>query len=268
MLDESCQIQTNDEIADGFYLAKIAAPSIASIALPGQFVNVKVHQYTSPFLRVPLSICSRDVEAGTIDLLYEDMGPKTHALSRLPAASTIECLGPLGNGFVFNDLLGQAILVGGGIGIPPLLFLGEELSKAGKDNTHLVVGARYAAKHLPHALLTAAVANVSKTTDDGSLGHHGLVTELLQPILAEDGVKRVYTCGPHAMMKAVATLCQEYDVTCQASLEEYMACGFGVCVGCVVPLSPEIRSESPYGHYSRVCIDGPVFDAQHVCWEE
>lgn len=266
MLDERGRIQSNDEIAEDFYLARVEAPRIAAIAAPGQFVNLQVSQTGSPFLRVPLSLCGTNAAAGTIDLLYEDMGPKTRALSQLPVASSVACLGPLGNGFNLSDVERQAILVGGGIGIPPLLFLGDELKKAGHSNVHLVVGARYAAKHLPDAMLTTTT-KISKATDDGSLGHHGLVTELVQQALAADGEKSVYTCGPHAMMKAVAALCSEYEVACQASLEEYMACGYGVCVGCVVPLAPEVQSESPYGHYSRICVDGPVFDAQRVCWE-
>ena len=267
MKDETGKVLFNLEVAEDFYLLRLAVPHIAAGVVPGQFVEVRVSSNFSPFLRIPLSICKTDPVAGTIDLLYEDMGAKSRALSLQRSGCEIACLGPLGHGFKVPAADRAAILVGGGIGTPPLLFLGEELRRASRQ-VALLVGARSANKHLPDNLLNAAAGEVQKATDDGSNGHHGLVTDLLKEKLATGKKYTVYTCGPHAMMAAVAAICREARVSCQASLEEYMACGFGVCVGCVVEVTlPEHESlASPYLQYSRICVDGPVFDAQRVCW--
>jgi dihydroorotate dehydrogenase electron transfer subunit len=159
------------------------------------------------------------------------------------------------------------VLVGGGIGVPPLLFLGSEL-RGRNIPVSLLVGARTASRHLPDDMLEGAAHEVATATDDGSGGHRGFVTDLLEFTLDEHGDCAVYTCGPGAMMAAVAAICRERAVTCQASLEEYMACGFGVCVGCVVEMAPgDGEVVSPYERYRRICVDGPVFDALRVRWE-
>lgn len=266
MVDEKAQVCSSRPVAQDCYLTRLLAPRIAAGAAPGQFVAVRVSGEFSPFLRLPLSVCGADPAAGTIDLLYEDVGPKTHALSRVRPEGEVACLGPLGRGFSPPALGKGALLVGGGIGLPPLLFMGEALRRGGQGAVTLLAGARRAAEHLPEEMLRAAAPTVRQATDDGSLGRHGLVTELLAEELAADRQRQVYTCGPHPMMKAVARLCRDRQVACQASLEEYMACGFGVCVGCVVEVMPAAGA-SPYERYRRICLDGPVFDARQVRWE-
>ena len=265
MRDESAFLLFNIEVAQDVFLVRLHAPHIAAQVVPGQFVEVRVSEGVSPFLRLPLSVCQRDCEAGTIDLIYEDVGPKSGALRQLEPGFSTACLGPLGRGFQDPAADRRAVLVGGGVGVPPLLFLGENLQQAGGE-VALLVGARTAAKHLPDALLNPAAPRVEKATDDGSLGHGGPVTDLLQRELERGRDCAVFTCGPHAMMGAVAALCRQVRVPCQASLEEYMACGFGVCVGCVVEVVLE-DEVSPDARYSRVCVDGPVFDAHLVRWE-
>ena len=267
ILDERTHVLFNLEVAQDFYLMRLQSPCIAVEAVPGQFVQVRVSNLSSPFLRIPLSICCSDREAGTVDLLYEDMGSKSHFLSQLDPGSEVSCLGPLGHGFSALSVDRRSVLVGGGIGVPPLLFMADVLQKQGHRVT-LLVGARTAAKHLPDSMFYPASQKLHKATDDGSLGHHGLVTDLLRQELEEDGQCVVYTCGPHAMMAAVAAVCRDYGIPCQASLEEYMACGFGVCVGCVVEVSPpgDEPAVSPYMQYSRICVDGPVYDAHRVRW--
>jgi dihydroorotate dehydrogenase electron transfer subunit len=267
MKDVTGHVVFNLEVAEDFYLMRLGVPHIAAEVVPGQFVEVRVSSQFSPFLRIPLSICNTDSDAGTVDILYEDMGPKSRALSLQQPGNEVACLGPLGHGFKAPAADLDAVLVGGGIGTPPLLFLGEKLRYAGRQ-VCLLVGARSSGKHLPDTLLSAAARDVQKATDDGSVGHHGLVTDLLKKKLDEVEACTVYTCGPHAMMAAVAAICRESQIPCQASLEEYMACGFGVCVGCVIEVTPP-ESEtvvSPYMQYSRICVDGPVFDAHRVCW--
>jgi dihydroorotate dehydrogenase electron transfer subunit len=265
MIDERADLLSNDEVAEDFYLARLRALHIAVEAQPGQFVNVEVNAGYLPLLRMPLSICAVDEVAGTIDLLYENLGPKSQAFSLRRSAEQMRCLGPLGKGFSLPQHGVKVVLVGGGIGVPPMMFWGRTLLQQGFEAC-LLVGARSAAKHLPDELLHDAVSRVRRASDDGSLGHHGLVTDLLREELSEGGQRAVFTCGPHAMMAAVASICLEEDVPCQVSLEEYMACGIGICVGCSVHVK-QPEGASAYADYSRICVDGPVFDAKRISWE-
>ena len=252
------------EVAEDFHLSRLVVPEVAAAAVPGQFVSLKVSVGTVPLLRLPLSILGADVAAGTIDVLYERLGPKSTALSRLPAGTRVPCLGPLGNGFPEPQRDTTPVLVGGGVGMPPLIFMGRRWRAAG-GRAILLAGARRRGKQLSAAMLADGADVVLQSTDDGSLGHRGLVTDLLARQLAGEESCTVYTCGPHPMMAAVAAQCAAAGVRCHASLEEYMACGYGVCVGCVVKLVGGDRV-SPYGTYSRVCVDGPVFEASQVAW--
>ncbi|MBI2505358.1 MAG: dihydroorotate dehydrogenase electron transfer subunit [Candidatus Latescibacteria bacterium] len=264
MLDERAPICFNRQVAEGFYRLRLEAPRIATQAEPGQFASLRVSDQLVPLLRIPLSFCAVDKQAGTIDLLYETRGPKSRLLSQAQPQQTLSCLGPLGRGFVPPAPGQRVVLVGGGIGLPPLLFMGARLRQQGHEEVVLLAGARSAAKHLPSGELQAAAPQVRLATDDGSLGHGGLVTELLAEELEAGSGSMVCACGPQGMMAAAAGLCRRREVSCQVSLEEYMACGFGVCVGCVV----ETASGEGYGRYQRICVEGPVFDALQVRWEE
>jgi dihydroorotate dehydrogenase electron transfer subunit len=223
-----------------------------------------------PLLRIPLSVAAVDEAAGIIDVIYEAVGPKTRVLSRLSMADSVACLGPLGNSFPAPRPQQQVVLVGGGVGLPPLLFFAKALTIGGHEpGVDLLVGARTASKHLSMDRLQSAASSVAIATDDGSAGHAGLVTDLLEQRLAAAEVAEVivYTCGPHPMMRAVASICAGAGVPCFASLEEYMACGYGVCVGCVVETHAPDRDRSEYERYSRICVDGPVYDAAQIVWD-
>ena len=267
--DVAARVCSTKEVAQAMYVTRLETAD-ATRARPGQFVQLRVAQDISPWLRIPLSVCAVDARSATVDVLYEDVGPKTHLLSQLPVGSCVSCMGPLGNAFP-EPGTSAAILVGGGIGLPPLMFHGQRILEG--DSTapvYLLAGARTASKHLPDSLLESSASTIAQATADGTLGHHGLVTDLLLEKLdgVEDAV--VYTCGPHSMMAAVAAVCRDRHVTCHASLEEYMACGFGVCVGCVVELEQSAGAlaggSSPYYRYSRICVDGPVYDAADIKW--
>ena len=264
MIDEQARLLSNREVAADFYLARLNAPHIAARVEPGQFVNIQVGAGIAPLLRIPLSVSGVEREAGVIEVLYEEVGPKTRALSQFGPDAILPTLGPLGKGFVPPLKDTRVVLVGGGIGVPPLLYWGLELRQR-EYQTALLVGARTADKHLPSELLEPAADAVHLATDDGSLGHAGLVTDLLQHELAEEGPCAVYCCGPHGMMQAVAAICLEAQVPCQVSLEEYMACGIGICVGCAVELAMA-KGDTDYGRYARVCVDGPAFDARQIKW--
>lgn len=264
--DQEVGLLLNEEVAEGFRLARLAAPRLARTGQPGQFVQVRVREGHEPLLRLPLSLAGVDLELGTIDLLYEVRGPKTRALGSLGAGASLRCLGPLGVGFSLPVGGARVLLVGGGIGVPPLLFLGRSLLREG-GRPELLVGARTAARHLPEQMLIPAAATLRLATDDGSAGHRGPVTELLAEALTTTPTAAVCACGPEPMLVAVAALCRQFGVPCQVSLEEYMACGIGICVGCVVEVAAP-PGASPYERYRRVCVDGPVFDARVVKWRD
>ncbi len=264
--DVQVRVVATTEVAEAFFQTRLEVPD--TTIRPGQFIQLRPRSEQSiyPFLRIPLSVAAVDVQQQTIDVLYEQVGPKTTALRHLAAGDEVGFLGPLGNHFPTPEPGAVPVLVGGGIGVPPLIYFGTSLRVHGYEPI-LLVGARSANKHLPDRLLAPAAADVRRASDDGTLGHAGFVTGLLHSALDEPLPSPVvYTCGPHGMMAAVARLCAERDVPCFASLEEYMACGFGVCVGCVVERANKESLPSPYGHYARVCIDGPIFDARQIVW--
>ena len=265
-VDGPARVRRTVEVAAGFFLTRLEVQEAALETRPGQFLQLRPRPADgfSPYLRTPLSVAAVDRAGGTVDVIYDLIGPKTRALSRWPADGTIGCLGPLGNSFPEPGREETAVLVGGGIGLPPLLFLGRQLREGGLTPS-LLAGARSAARHLPDDLLRPSARTFLRATDDGTLGHRGPVTDLLLQCLDASGPRpRVYTCGPHPMMAAVARLCEERGVVCHASLEEYMACGFGVCVGCVVGRAE--KGLDPYHRYTRVCVDGPVYDARTIEW--
>jgi NAD(P)H-flavin reductase len=184
---------------------------------------------------------------GVVELqfLVEDVGPGTERLSELQPGDDLLLVGPLGAGFKAPPASRRALLVGGGVGIAPLAIWQDEL---GVD-AHVLLGFR----DREHAEGAALLASPVVATDDGSVGHHGLVTELLQVALDLEQPAQVYACGPPAMLEAVRLLCAEHEVPAQLALESGMACGFGACFGCVVTTTRG---------YVRLCLEGPVLDAQ------
>jgi len=265
ILDELGSLEHNELVGDELWLARLRLPRIAAAATPGQFLQIRVGGGPAPLLRLPLSVAGADPDTGCVEVVYARVGPKTTDFACSRPGARLSCLGPLGNGFQSSGgTVRAALLVGGGVGTPPLLFLGRRLLEAGWTVT-LLAGARTAGKHLPAALLAAAGTRCRQATDDGSLGHSGLVTDLLAEELAGQPRAVVFACGPAPMLKAVARRCQTGGVPCQVSLEEYMACGIGICMGCVVPVLPD-HGPTDYGRYQRVCLRGPVFDAAAVDW--
>ncbi|MFZ1154916.1 MAG: dihydroorotate dehydrogenase electron transfer subunit [Solirubrobacteraceae bacterium] len=186
--------------------------------------------------------------AGEAQFLLEDVGPGTHRLCELREGDSLWALGPLGQGFTAPKDARRALLVGGGVGIAPLAIWQDQLG----EQATVLLGFRDRA----HAEGAALLSNALVTSDDGSVGRHGLVTDLLRAELDREAHANVYACGPPAMLEAVRALCAERGVPAQLALEAGMACGFGACFGCVVPKRG--------GGYLRVCIDGPVIDAAQL----
>lgn len=190
---------------------------------------------------------------GEAHYLLEDVGPGTHRLCELRAGEEVWSLGPLGRGFSAPPAGRRAILVGGGVGIAPLAILQDLLAEDGAPSPALaLLGFRDGA----HAEGAQLLAHARVASDDGAVGHHGLVTELLARQLDEDQAATVYACGPAPMLEAARAICAARGVPAQLALESGMACGFGACFGCVVPTRD--------GSYARVCIEGPVFDAERL----
>jgi dihydroorotate dehydrogenase electron transfer subunit len=187
---------------------------------------------------------------GTLSFMFEDVGPGTRRLAELGPGEEMWLTGPLGAGFRPPHDGRRALLVGGGIGVPPLAAWASALG----GRPLALLGFRDRAHAAGAQLLDAGQVRIA--TDDGSVGHRGLVTELLAAELARDRHAVVYSCGPPAMLEAVRALCREHDVPAQLALEAGMACGFGACYGCAVP----VRG----GGYVRVCVDGPVLDADRL----
>ncbi|MGI6225848.1 MAG: dihydroorotate dehydrogenase electron transfer subunit [Peptococcales bacterium] len=252
------KILENTQILPQFYLLRLVAPEIANKAVPGQFVMVKVSQNLDPFLKRPISLHRINKESGTIELLYQVIGKGTSNLS-LMSQGELEIIGPLGNGFSWEENHKRVALIGGGCGIAPLLALGEELVKQGKE-VHVLLGAQTKEKLLNEVEFKKLGCHVQVATDDGSYGKKGFVTEIFKDLLLTTTLDQIYCCGPFPMTKDVIKITQENNIPCQVSLEERMACGVGACLGCVC----ETRSNEGNLAYQRVCHDGPVFDGDEL----
>jgi len=290
-------ILANDEIIAGHKVVVCEAPALAASAQPGHFVNVLTAERTDPLLRKPFSVYTVDRERGQISLLYSVGGPTTSGMARKRPGDLLDLVGPLGGRIFRPDTRPGAahLLVGGGYGVPPLVFLSRELQRTHQDplapnnggtgfsedvsfsslappslgaggasgtalDMVFVIGARRRDLLLCEMELKASGVDARTATEDGSHGTHGRVTDALAPLLAEREGKpvTVYCCGPTPMMRAVGELCQSASVPCQLSVEVSMPCGIGVCMGCVLDLAD--------GRRVRCCVDGPVFEASEVAW--
>jgi len=248
-IDEKVKILDHKKLAPSYFKLTLFSEYITKNAQPGQFVQVKV---PGVFLRRPLSVHALNPAEKTFELLYEVIGPGTQALSRLKAGQELDILGPLGTGFKLEGK--KAVLMAGGMGIAPLCFLAKELLRK-KQEVSVLIGAKSSALVLCEEPLKQLGAQVSVTTEDGSCGHKGLVTDLIPALNSRQST--IYACGPRAMLKAVAKLAKQKNIPCQVSLEAYLACGIGACLGCAV--------ETKDG-YKMACKDGPVFNAEEIVW--
>lgn len=260
MKDILAKILSNKKVGRAYYKMTLDAPYIARLAKPGQFVQVKCSDSFDPLLRRPLSIHRVN---GNIEILYEVVGKGTEILSRKKEGEEIDALGPLGNGFMLPRRTAnskpRAIIIAGGIGAAPLVFLADELSKK-KIKTVVLMGAKTKDLILCEKDFKKITPEVYVSTDDGTYGCHGFVSRLFHNILktSESEFETiVYVCGPAGMLKCIADICHERNFECQVSMEEKMACGIGACLGCVVQTNSGNK---------LACKDGPVFDANELLW--
>lgn len=238
-------------LAKGIYSMIVDAPELADEAEPGQFANIGVTGFT---LRRPISICEINKEEGTLRFVFEVRGKGTAELSRFVEGESLDILGPLGNGFRIPEGK-KIIVVGGGIGTPPLL----EIARRTSSLCTAILGFRDYSRIILNDEFEEFCAKTVVCTDDGSVGFHGMVTQPLAEELKTGDYALVCACGPQPMLKAVIKTCEENGVPCQVSLEQRMGCGVGACVVCSCMT---VRNGQEY--YSRVCKDGPVFNAEEV----
>jgi dihydroorotate dehydrogenase electron transfer subunit len=251
------------DLGQGYFLMAVDAAAVARAATPASFVMVGLPRMDILLLRRPFSIAR--TRGDHVEILYKVVGRGTELFSRMGPGDTLSVLGPLGRGFrISDDREGEHLLVAGGIGNAPFPLLVEHLERQGRQTTFFF-GGRTRSDLTLLDWFESHCHRVVTTTEDGSLGRKGLVTEPLAEYL--DGSPRrratLYACGPVPMLRAVRRLAIEHGVQAQFSLEERMACGFGVCLGCVVPVRD---AASEFDRYRRVCAEGPVFDAAELDW--
>ena len=238
-------------------------PQVATEASPGQFVMIKAGLSSEPPLRRPFSIMEVDPGEDSFTLFVKAVGPGSSGLAALAAGDPTLCLGPLGRGFEACPPERQALFVAGGYGIAPMLFLARRWPE-GARRPKVFFGARTAAD-IQLADRFEGVAELIITTEDGSLGSTGRVTEPLSKELDRGEPAALFGCGPDAMLHALARLGARHGVPCQVSLDPWMGCGVGTCLSCVVRIQGE-GEQRP--HYRCACTQGPVFDAHQVVWPE
>jgi dihydroorotate dehydrogenase electron transfer subunit len=268
-----CDVLENVRLARDTYRVRLAAPEIAASIVPGQFVMLRICGTSDPLLGRPFALYDTVLEAGEpvgIDIVYLVVGKMTGRLAQLRAADRLEIWGPLGHGFRKLTGVSEVALVAGGIGQTPFLAAvrdmlgtrgyGGQPAKRQVDRVRLCYGVRTADLAAGVEDFRAAGAIVHLATDDGTRGWHGYVVELLA---AQPRPDHLVGCGPEPMMRALARLARDWNVPCDLSLETPMACGLGICFGCVT----KIRTPTGGWDYQRVCVDGPVFDARLILWD-
>ena len=258
------KVKAVERLSEKHVLLKLTDENPLPEMLPGQFVEVRVDGSSTTFLRRPISINFVDRQANELWLMVAMVGDGTRQLGQLHVGDSLNCLLPLGNGFtVQSDFIAlphqdgknamqKVLLVGGGVGVAPLLYLGAELKAQGCEVTFLLGGR--SAKDVLELDLFNKYGRVCVTTEDGTLGEQGFVTN--HSVLVES-FDKIFTCGPTPMMKAVARYAKEKDIYCEASLENMMACGLGACLCCV--------EKTTEGNLC-VCKDGPVFPISKLMW--
>ena len=258
MIEIPIKIVSNKSVNADTFLLRLYSPELAATAKPGQFVMVRVSDSIDPALRRPFSICGTE-DGNVIKILYKIVGKGTRILSAKKEGEFISVLGPLGKGFNIPERSKKTFYVAGGIGIAPLLFLYQKTKLS--DITFLT-GFRTSSEIIDTALTGDNIENLI-ATDDGSMGHNGLVTDLLAEYLEKfkQNDMRIFTCGPLPMLRAVRDVSLKYNTPCQVSMETFMACGLGACQGCVV--RSNTGADTSYLH---VCKEGPVFDINELDW--
>lgn len=261
--NRNAPLVSKQPLAGAYALLTFRHPEVAAQARAGQFVMIKAGTSAEPPLRRPFSIMATDAGAGTFTLFLKAVGPGSRALIALEEGGLAQCLGPLGRGFGIPPAQTLALLVAGGYGIAPFRLFAEQLLREGRS-AHVFYGGRSASDLPLRAPFEALGVPLTAATEDGSLGVRGRVTVPLEAFLDRgEQPAAVYACGPEAMLHAVARLGQRRSLPTEVSLDPWMGCGIGTCLGCVVQVRD---TPDAVPRYACACSDGPVFDARRVVW--
>jgi dihydroorotate dehydrogenase electron transfer subunit len=264
MIEETVFIEFNRRMGNDIWLMGFRSEALASLAKPGQFLMIRIEGVSQdPLLRRPFSIHGIG-EGNTILILYRIVGKVTSLLSLVSKHEQISVIGPLGKGFRLPSSKGRAILVAGGMGLAPMYFLAQALPLEVRRNTKLLLGFPTSQGVILIDWIKDLGLELSLATEDGSMGFRGTVTDLFEQSIGRDEAEEpiIYACGPNPMLKKVVQEARRLNLTCYVSLEGYMACGLGLCLGCAIKAA---RSEDT--EYCYVCKDGPVFSAEMIDWE-
>lgn len=260
MARELAELVWNEQVAPGHHLMALHSSQIPPAARAGQFVHVRVGPTHDPLLRRPFSVLRADPSTSQLWMLVKVVGRGTRLLAQAQPGTRLDVMGPLGRGWPEPPPPGELILLAGGVGVAPLIFWAEHLQAHYRQNRVLSIFGAASEDQLACWLELAARSDeFYVTTEDGSAGEKGLATDLLAAYLAERQVGAVYACGPAGMLAAAAEMCTAAAVPCYVAMEQWMGCGIGACLGCVVPAAG--------GGYLRVCTDGPVFACDRIDWE-
>lgn len=287
MIQTEATIVSNETLGPSHWKMILDVPQIASEVKPGQFCHIRI---PGALLRRPFSVFRRvDVgpDRGEIEIVYEVVGRGTRAMTALRAENRVDLIGPLGQGFQWKTDHKSHVLVAGGIGAAGLFMLGKELSRYSKergDDLVIILGAESGHKLILEEEFKTLHGNLMIATEDGSRGHKGLVTEILEHALEEGEISgdcMIYSCGPEPMLKALSLLCKRRNIEAQVSLEKGMLCGIGACFSCVCKVDKggvlkhrniacshiQLDEKEAFG-YALVCKDGPVFNLEEVLFDD
>lgn len=285
MIQVNSNIISNKRLTENCWRMVLDAPQIASGVKPGQFIHIRIGGSNGPLFRRPLSVFRRVKLGDTlgIEVIYKVVGRGTGLMTELRKGNQLDIIGPLGHGFEWHRDKSVKVLVAGGTGAACLFLLAEEISEAGLQ-LKILLGAETKASLILKKEFASLKGEVMVSTDDGTQGYHGFVTEMLDKALDERKISSdcvVYSSGPEPMLKALAPICQKYHIPAQVSVERHMMCGIGACLACVCKVDKnrisrhrdlesshiQFVSEKEFG-YALVCKDGPVFDIHEVIFDE
>jgi len=254
------KVEKIEQLAKSIYKMTIKSDYVSQNAMPGQFVNVKCCEGINALLRRPISICKVDKDRNTFDIVFQIKGIGTKYLSQKSVGSDIDLVAPLGTGFDIDTKNKKIAVVGGGIGIFPLFYILREIKDAEK-RSYLGFRNKDFVVLLDEFRSNCNELNIS--TDDGSMGYKGLVTDILEKDIKTCGLDIIYTCGPMPMIKKVVEIAHKNNIKCQVSMEQRMGCGIGACLVCACKTKKEDGWQ-----YSHVCKDGPVFWSDEVIFDD
>jgi dihydroorotate dehydrogenase electron transfer subunit len=255
------RVVENLRICTDHYRLVLQEDRLPRVTKPGQFVNIRINTREDLLLRRPFSVALVKPEKSRFEVIYRVVGKGTAAMTELEPGDTVDLLGPLGTGFNIPENAGNCLLLGGGCGVAPLWAVADKLYGTGSKMIAML-GFQSAEHVFGEDVFRGYGAHTVVTTDDGSYGVKGFITQELEKVMSQQ-IDRIYICGPTPMLKAASSILEKSKAECQVSLEARMGCGFGVCLSCVVSVRKEGNIEK-----QRVCSEGPVFRLKDILLDD